>query len=121
MLFRSIGLGRYGDSIDPDGWLIALDSMFSMLKSGGVLYISAPIGEPGLEFNAHRIFHLPDLLNAVSERANIRSVSILDDHDRVMTEDEVSTLREMGLPQLRYGCAIVTAQKHESTSIPFLP
>ena len=51
-----IGLGRYGDPIDPDGWRKGLFSLASLVKSGGGLWLSVPIGVQRVEFNAHRVF-----------------------------------------------------------------
>jgi hypothetical protein len=50
------GLGRYGDPIDPLGHEAGLRNMARMLQPGGFLYLSVPIGQPCVEFNAHRIF-----------------------------------------------------------------
>lgn len=51
------GLGRYGDSIDPDAWKKAIHEMARVLKPGGTLYLSVPIGDKErLYFNAHRVF-----------------------------------------------------------------
>jgi SAM-dependent methyltransferase len=57
------GLGRYGDPITPDGHLRGFTNLVRMLKPGGKLYISFPIG-PRTEvlFNAHRVFHPKDVL-----------------------------------------------------------
>ncbi len=51
------GLGRYGDPIDAQGYLNGLANMVNMLKRGGTLYLSIPIGLERVEFNAHRIFN----------------------------------------------------------------
>jgi hypothetical protein len=50
------GLGRYGDPIDPHGYVRGLSNMAQMLQPGGVFYLSVPIGEERVEFNGHRIF-----------------------------------------------------------------
>ncbi len=39
------GLGRYGDSIEPDAWEKALQSFQRVLKPQGKLYFSVPIGQ----------------------------------------------------------------------------
>lgn len=52
-----IGLGRYGDKIDPDGWKIGLNSLANLVTEGGHLWLSVPIGIERVEFNAHRVFH----------------------------------------------------------------
>jgi hypothetical protein len=56
------GLGRYGDPIDPEGHLKGFASLVRMVKPGGTLYLSVPIGKRRIEFNAHRIFGPDDVL-----------------------------------------------------------
>jgi len=50
------GLGRYGDPIDPRGYEQGLANMAVLLKPGGTLYLSAPIGRERVEFNANWVF-----------------------------------------------------------------
>jgi hypothetical protein len=50
------GLGRYGDPIVEDGYLIGLRNMTSLLNKGGSFYFSTPIGKERVEFNANRVF-----------------------------------------------------------------
>jgi hypothetical protein len=51
------GLGRYGDPINPLGYQRGIENMASLLKVGGYLYISMPIGIERVDFNANRVFH----------------------------------------------------------------
>lgn len=51
-----IGLGRYGDQLDPDGWRKGLKSLVNLVAPGGGLWLSVPIGIQRIEFNAHRVF-----------------------------------------------------------------
>ncbi|GFI22646.1 hypothetical protein IMSAGC011_01422 [Lachnospiraceae bacterium] len=51
------GLGRYGDSVDPEACFRCFDNIQKKLKKGGRLYISMPVGKERVEFNAHRIFY----------------------------------------------------------------
>jgi hypothetical protein len=51
-----IGLGRYGDKLDPDGWKKAFKSLVNLVAQGGGLWISVPIGVQKVRFNAHRVF-----------------------------------------------------------------
>lgn len=51
-----IGLGRYGDKIDPKGDLKAINELKRVLTKDGNLLIVVPIGKPNIEYNAHRIY-----------------------------------------------------------------
>ncbi len=53
-----IGLGRYGDPLEPRGTKKATRELARVLAPGGNLYFSVPIGKPRVQFNAHRI-HSP--------------------------------------------------------------
>lgn len=50
-----IGLGRYGDPIDPLGTRKACKELSRVLAPDGNLYFSLPVGKPRLCFNAHRV------------------------------------------------------------------
>ena len=50
------GLGRYGDTLDLDGWKMGLKAISKLVASKGHLYLSVPIGQQAIEFNAQRIF-----------------------------------------------------------------
>ena len=56
------GLGRYGDKIDPYGYMKGITNITKVLKSKGIFYFSVPMGKQRIEFNAHRIFNLRYLL-----------------------------------------------------------
>ena len=51
-----IGLGRYGDPINPQGDIKAIDELKRITKSGGNLLLVFPVGKPKIMFNAHRIY-----------------------------------------------------------------
>lgn len=58
------GLGRYGDTIDPEACFKCFSNIQKKLKLGGKLYISVPIGRERVEFNAHRIFYAMTIVNS---------------------------------------------------------
>lgn len=55
-VIEHIGLGRYGDPVDPEGTRKAAVELARVLAPGGDLYVSAPIGRSYVAFNAHRSF-----------------------------------------------------------------
>lgn len=61
------GLGRYGDSIDPEACFKCFRAIQKKVKRGGKIYISVPIGAEHLEFNAHRIFNASTIINEFSD------------------------------------------------------
>ena len=68
-----IGLGRYGDQLDPDGWSKALASLSRLLQPQGILLLSVPIGIQRVEFNAHRVFHPATIVRQALENSMILS------------------------------------------------
>lgn len=60
------GLGRYGDPIDEDGDLKAMDELHSKLKEGGICFLSVPTGVDFIKGDLHRVYgneRLPKLIN----------------------------------------------------------
>jgi len=52
-----IGLGRYGDKLDYDGDLKAINELKRVLAVGGSLLFVVPIGKQAkIQFNAHRVY-----------------------------------------------------------------
>jgi SAM-dependent methyltransferase len=94
------GLGRYGDHLDPDGHFKGFNNLHRILRSRGTLYLTVPIGPHRIEFNAHRVFGVPELIRMVSSKFTIRRFSFVDDagelHDGVALTSENS--------QRNFGC-----------------
>lgn len=101
------GLGRYGDPIDPDGHMKGFGNLTKMLKPGGVLYISFPIGSSGTHFNAHRVFDPTEILAWSKD-----SFTLVDYH----YVDDRGDLHHLGTPastpRLNYGCGIYVLKKN---------
>lgn len=57
-----IGLGRYGDPIDPDGDLKAIRELTRVLAPDGDLLFVVPIGKSKIVFNAHRIYSYEQIM-----------------------------------------------------------
>lgn len=50
-----IGLGRYGEPLDPRGTIKATAELTRVIAHGGELLFALPIGRPRVCFNAHRV------------------------------------------------------------------
>jgi hypothetical protein len=57
-----VGLGRYGDDVDPDGHIKAILNLKLMLAPQGILYLSYPTGRSRVEFNSQRVMSVEESL-----------------------------------------------------------
>ena len=96
-----IGLGRYGDPLDPDGDLKAMAQLKRVLAHNGDLLFVVPVGKPKILFNAHRIYSYDQILDYFKELQLIEFALIPDnDAQGGLLEDAA---REMANTQT-YGC-----------------
>jgi hypothetical protein len=105
------GLGRYGDAVRFDGYIVGLNNMHTILKRGGKFYLSIPIGPQRIEFNAHRVFSVKYILQLLELKFKIDAFSFVSDNGNLfenaeLTESEVD--RNFGC---LYGCGIFEMTK----------
>ncbi|MFH1509265.1 MAG: DUF268 domain-containing protein [bacterium] len=62
-----LGLGRYGDPIDPSADKKACSELSRVLAKDGNLLFVVPVGKPKIMFNAHRIYSPKMIIEAFSE------------------------------------------------------
>lgn len=99
------GLGRYGDEIDPDAWKKILASMKRVMKQGGKLYLSVPVGnEQKICFNAHRIFSPQTIIN---ELTDMKLLSWAYVHDGRIIEGKDVSRSKLG----SYDCGMFIFEK----------
>ena len=70
-VIEHFGLGRYGDPVDTHGHKYGIANMARLLKPCGRLYISTPIGQERVEFNANRVFN-PRTIIISAESAGLK-------------------------------------------------
>lgn len=61
-VIEHVGLGRYGDQIDPLGPEKAFLEIARVLKPGGYAYVSVPVGRPRVAFNGLRVFSASEIM-----------------------------------------------------------
>jgi Caenorhabditis protein of unknown function, DUF268 len=95
-----VGLGRYGDPIDPEGCFTAMRELARVVAPGGRLYLGTPIGAERLAFNSERVF---DPRTIVAACAGLRLVSFdaVDDEDRFVAGADLA-----GFERARYACGL---------------
>ena len=74
-----IGLGRYGDPINPQGDIKAIDELKRITKSGGNLLLVFPVGKPKIMFNAHRIYSF-EMIIELMEGFTLKEFSMVYDN-----------------------------------------
>lgn len=97
-VIEHVGLGRYGDSLNPEGSRLAAEELQRVIDVGGTLYLSTPIGRERVCFNAHRVF-APTTIVSWFSRLRLSSFSYVSDDGSL--HENVSFER---LPPLDYGC-----------------
>ncbi len=67
-VIEHIGLGRYGDTLDPQGSIKAFKEIYRVLTSGANFYISVPVSDRNIvAFNGGRIFKNEELLSNLED------------------------------------------------------
>lgn len=54
--FEHDGLGRYGDPINPNGDLEAMQKTKDILKPHGIMFLAVPVGKDTVWYNVHRVY-----------------------------------------------------------------
>ena len=104
------GLGRYGDPIDPKGYEVGLKNMSQILKKDGTFYLSTPIGEARVIFNANRIFDPRNINRLANENAlELQAFAWIEDGS--LKESNNFEVDFDGLSQASYALGIFTFRK----------
>jgi hypothetical protein len=106
------GLGRYGDRLDPCGHVIGLANLVGMLKDGGILYLSVPIGPQRLEFNSQRVFSMHHLLDLIARHnLDVVAFSYVNDAGELMENEPLSPSLIASNCGAQLGCGIFELKK----------
>lgn len=87
-VIEHIGLGRYGDTIDPDGLIKACKELQRVVAKNGMLYVSTPIGKEALYFNAHRVSN-PNTIISLFNELELVSFSTVGDDGEYMEDANI--------------------------------
>jgi len=102
-----IGLGRYGDPLNPDGTRKACRELVRVLAPGGNLYFAVPVGRPKLCFNAHRV-HAAETVCEYFADLRLIEFSGVNDDGRWLERVDMSELRDSD-----YACGMFWFQKQK--------
>jgi SAM-dependent methyltransferase len=104
------GLGRYGDRVEPAAAWRAMSSLARVLRPGGVLLFSVPIGRERVVFNAHRVF-APESVPLAMSSLQLVSFSAVDDSGRLVVDCAPSDFGDAD-----YACGLYVFMKPASAS-----
>jgi SAM-dependent methyltransferase len=88
-----IGLGRYGDRLDPDGTKKACKGLSRILAPNGNLYFSVPVGKQKTYFNAHRVHSAQTFIDYFKD-LNLIELSGVTDSGRFIENIDINVLEK---------------------------
>lgn len=107
------GLGRYGDPINPQGYQCGIANMAQLLRPGGTFYLSAPIGEERVEFNANWVFDPRSIVRSAEASGmtlkNLTVITPANGPQEAVINDAVLT--NLALQRYQLGLFIFTKTK----------
>jgi SAM-dependent methyltransferase len=99
-VIEHIGLGRYGDPLDVNGSHKALAELVRLVKPGGYIFISVPVGRETVCFNAHRVFDPTTIVDGLAP-LELCSLSLVTDSGEYIETASIEAAR-----QQVYGCGM---------------
>ncbi len=106
-----IGLGRYGDPIDPLGDIKACEELSRVLSKDGQLIFVTPVGKSKIEFNAHRIYSYKQVLD-LFPNLELKEFSIVT--DTIEQGDFIENANSEIIKDQNYACGCFIFTKHET-------
>jgi hypothetical protein len=104
------GLGRYGDPINPKGYRLGIANMARLMRPGGTFYLSTPIGQERVEFNANWVFDPRSIVNcAEAAGMTLQKLTIITSGNGPRESSiDSKTLAEFALSRYQLGLFVFT-------------
>jgi SAM-dependent methyltransferase len=99
-VIEHIGLGRYGDPVDPEGPWKAARELARVLAPGGMLLIGVPTGAERVCFDAHRIF-APATILGMFDGLTLEEFSFITDRNQFVRNHSLDDAA-----RAYYGCGL---------------
>lgn len=101
-----IGLGRYGDPIDPNGDITAVKELIRVTEKDGDILFATPVGKPRIEFNAHRVYSY-ELIMEMFTGCRLMNFSLIPDAGGIIENADPSIVKNQ-----HYGCGCFWFKKN---------
>lgn len=108
------GLGRYDDPVNPLGYQRGIANMAQLLQVGGTFYLSTPIGQERVEFNANWVFDPRNIVRCgeVAGMTLQKLIVITPANGPQELPFDVVALADLALQRYQLGLFILTKTKH---------
>lgn len=108
-----MGLGRYGDPINPDGHYLAIDNLKKLVSKNGIIYLSFPCSKKSrIEYNSQRVLSLKESKMIFKEKnLVIEKFSYVDDFGNLVNLKKLDEIDWESSFNLINGCAIWVLKK----------
>lgn len=106
-VIEHIGLGRYGDEINPLGTILACNELSRVVRPGGYVYVTVPIGRTRTCFNAHRV-HMASTIVKYFHSLKLIRFSEVDDHGEFHATSNYRRTKSK-----HYGCGLFIFMKEK--------
>jgi SAM-dependent methyltransferase len=114
-VIEHVGLGRYGDPLDPDGDRKAIAELTRVLAPEGDLLFVVPIGRARIQFNAHRVYSYRQVLDLFATLSLVEFALIPEKAER---GDLLVGATEAQADAESYGCGCFWFRRAEAPGRP---
>lgn len=107
-VIEHVGLGRYGDPVDPNADYIAIKELIRVTKPGGHIIYVTPVGKSAVKFNAHRIYSFEQILERFPG-CEVEEFSLIQDD--AIGGSIITNADPMLVSKQLYGCGLFHFKK----------
>jgi hypothetical protein len=109
------GLGRYGDPVNPQGYQDGIANMAQLLQPGGTFFLSTPIGQERVEFNANWVFDPRNIVRCAEAAGMLLQKLTIITPANGPQESAINdnALADLALPRYQLGLFIFTKTKRK--------
>jgi hypothetical protein len=101
-----IGLGRYGDALDPAGDIKAINELKRITMPEGDILFVTPVGKQRIEFNGQRVYSY-QLILQLFQGCRLEEFSLIPDKGGIIINADPSLI-----DQQNYGCGCFWFKKN---------